>query len=267
MSACRGPLLRNLLTMLSLEATRILAFCILAAMVTGVAAWLIILVRRLPYTATQSAVWLGIYALARLLWRPRIHGRLPVARHQGAVLVSNHRGPVDPVFIQMTLGRIVHWMVAREYYEMASLGWLFRLGEMFPANRGGIDTASTRQAIRYCREGELVGMFPEGRINTTDDLLLPGRAGAAKVALAARVPVVPYYVSDTPYIEPFWKCLLVSAKARVKVGRPIDLSDYYGQENDREVLVALTRRFLTEIARLAGVEDYAPEVAEKSRLP
>jgi 1-acyl-sn-glycerol-3-phosphate acyltransferase len=251
--------------MLTLEATRVLAVCVLGAVFAGIVVWLTVLVRRLPYTTAQSTTWLGIYALARLLWRPRICGRLPVRRDQGAVLVSNHRGPVDPVFLQMTLGRIVHWMVAREYYELGSLRWLFRLAEMFPANRGGIDTAATRRAIRYCREGELVGMFPEGRINTTAELLLPGRAGAAKVALAARVPVVPYYVSGTPYIEPFWKCLLTPAHARVKVGRPIDLSAYYGRENDREVLIVLTQRFLAEIAKLAGNDDYEPQVAGRRR--
>ena len=49
-------------------------------------------------------------------------------------------------------------------------------------------------AIRYAQEGGLVGLFPEGRVNTTDELLLPGRPGAALIALRARVPVIPCYV-------------------------------------------------------------------------
>ncbi len=253
--------------MLTLEATRILAYGVLTVLGAAVAAWLLGLIRRLPYTPGQSLAWLAIYALARLLWRPRIQGRLHLPHNQGAVLVSNHRGPVDPAFTQMTLGRVVHWMVAREYYELPALRWFFRLAEMFPANRGGIDTAATRLAIRYCREGELVGMFLEGRINTTDEVLLPGRVGAAKIALTAGVPVVPYYVSDTPFIEPLWRCLHTPAQARVKVGRPIDLTAYYGQEGNREVLVQLTRRFLKEIAHLAGAYSFEPQVAGRRGRP
>jgi len=252
-------------TMLSPEATQLLSVCVLGTCGAAVVGWLIVLLRRLPYTTAQSAVWLLVYAVTRVVWRARMSGRFPLPRNQGAVIVSNHRGPVDPAFIQITLDRVVHWMVAGEYFEVAVLRWFFRLAEMFPVNRRGIDTAATRRAIRICREGGLVGMFPEGRLNTTGQLLLPGRPGAALIALKARVPVVPYYLSGTPRAEPAWKCLFTPARARAKLGRPIDLSEFYGREDDRQVLEEVTRRMLREIARLAGEEDFEPRVAGRGR--
>ena len=94
--------------------------------------------------------------------------------------------------------RITHWMVAREYCESWPLSWFFRTVEAILTGRGGVDTKAVKQAIRYASEGGLVGMLPEGRINTTDAFLLPGRPGAALVALKARVPVIPVYIEGAP---------------------------------------------------------------------
>ena len=73
----------------------------------------------------------------------------------------------------------------REYVMSPAFAWVLRTIEVIPVNRGGIDTAATKQAIRYASQGDLVGMFPEGRINEGGQFLLPGRPGAAMIALKA----------------------------------------------------------------------------------
>ena len=84
---------------------------------------------------------------------------------QRRLVICNHRSPVDPSFIQVATGpRVVHWMVAREYCEHPLLAWFFRASQAIPVGRGGIDTAATKLAIRLAEGGELVALFPEGRI-------------------------------------------------------------------------------------------------------
>jgi 1-acyl-sn-glycerol-3-phosphate acyltransferase len=95
------------------------------------------------------------------------------------VIVANHRSSVDPFFIQVVAPRAVHWMVAREYCEHWAFRWFLRTCEVIPVSRGGIDTAATKQAIRLARGGGLIGMLPEGRINMTEEFMLPARPGAA----------------------------------------------------------------------------------------
>ena len=51
------------------------------------------------------------------------------------------------------------------------------------------------------------------------------------------------------------------------IGRPIDVSAYYGRDRDRRVLDLLTKRLLKEIARLAGEPDFEPELAGKNYAP
>jgi 1-acyl-sn-glycerol-3-phosphate acyltransferase len=234
------------------------------AIVLGLAAlWLYFFWWRTYYTPVQAALYFVNVLFTDLLWRVRVTGRLPVKPGQPAVIVSNHISGIDPLLIQRATNCCVHWMVAREYVEHWSMGWAFRILRIIPVGRGGTDTAATKQAIRWLEKGEPVGMFPEGRINHDREktFLLPGRPGAALVALRARVPVIPCYVAGSPYNGTALGSFLMRAKTRVVVGEPIDISEFYNRADDRQVQETLTLRFLSEIARLAGVENYEPQLA------
>lgn len=216
-------------------------------------------------TSVQCFFYAVNYAMVRVLWRGRISQRLPIPSGQGAIIVCNHRSPVDPSFIEVATNRVVRWMVAKEYCLHWSMRWFFEMAQAIPVSRAGIDTMATKVAIRHARSGGLVGMFPEGRINTTPDLLLPGRSGAAMVALHAEVPVIPCYLSGSPYRGSILGCLFLPAKVELRIGKPIDLSEYYARKDDREVLEQLTRRIMAEIAQLAGKPDFTPRVAGRFR--
>jgi 1-acyl-sn-glycerol-3-phosphate acyltransferase len=219
--------------------------------------------RQLRLTRAQSFWYCVNYLFTRLLWRARVDGELSVAPEQGAILVCNHRSSVDPCFIEIATNRAVHWMVAKEYFAHWALGRFLRLAVTIPTNRGAIDTQATKMAIRYAQRGELVGVLPEGKINRTERLLLPGRPGAAMIALKARVPVIPCYIQGAPYDGSTLGCLLMPAKVTVRIGDPIDLSEFYGREDEREVVEQLTRRVLCSIAALADQPGFRPELAGK----
>jgi 1-acyl-sn-glycerol-3-phosphate acyltransferase len=251
--------------MLSAETSDILAICVLAALASSLAGWVVLTLRRSPFSPVQSVLYAVNYVLARVLWRVRIHGRFAIRSDQGAVIVCNHRCPLDPSFIALVALRVVHWMVAKEYCQSWAFGKLLRLCETIPVSRGGIDTAATRAAIRIVQQQGLVGILPEGRINTTSQTLLPGRSGAALIALKARAPVVPCYIHGAPYDGTTLGCLLMPAAVRLEIGEPIDLAPYFGREDDRAVLEELTLRFLGAIARLAERPDFQPQLAGRSR--
>ncbi len=247
--------------MLSSEATNFLAygvlvFAVLLPVVMVCFAWM-----RTGYNFPQFLLFQMNRGLTQFLWNLRIRGTISLPPGQGAVLVCNHKAGVDPAYIVPATRRMTYWMVAREYVEYPPIAWFFRIMEVIPVNRGGVDTKSTKTAIRLAASGGIVGMFIEGRINRTENLLLPGRPGAAMVALKARVPVIPCYIAGSPYAGTYYSSLLMRAQVRVKIGPPIDLSDYYDRDGDKDVLDELTLRFLREIAALAGVKDYPVEVA------
>ena len=140
----------------------------------------------------------------RLRWQTTVSGPLPIGPDQGAVIVCNHRSGIDPLLIQMATERVVHWMVAGEYFEYRIMASCFRSLGSIPVGRRGVDTAATKQAIRLAKEGKLVGLFPEGRINTATICCCPGRPGAALIALKAGVPVIPCYIEERPTTARPW---------------------------------------------------------------
>ena len=240
-------------------ALAIMAVLLIALAGSVVAAW-----RGTPYTFPQWCIYLTNRLFTRVLWRTQVNGTLDLPDDQGAVIVCNHQSGIDPLLIQLSTLRIVQWLVAREYFYMPGISIIFKQLKSIPVNRGGIDTAATKMAIRCAQEGGLVGLFPEGRVNTTDALLLPGRSGAALIALRARVPVVPCYVSGAPYDGTALGSFFMAANARVTIGKPIDLSKYFEREGDRSVLQDLTKLFLKEIAKLAGDESFEPQIAGRN---
>jgi 1-acyl-sn-glycerol-3-phosphate acyltransferase len=229
----------------------------------ALALWAIVAWRRTYYNLSQAFLYFINVLITSVMWRVKVCGSLPVKPGQPAVIVSNHISGIDPLIIQRTTNCCVHWMVAKEYVDHPAMAWAFRILQVIPVNRGGVDTAATKQAIRLLQNGEPVGMFLEGRINTktNETLLLPGRPGAAWVALRARVPVIPCYVEGAPYNGTALGSFLMRARARVVVGKPIDIFEHYDQADDREVQEALTLRFLKAIAKLAGHDEFEPKLA------
>jgi 1-acyl-sn-glycerol-3-phosphate acyltransferase len=251
--------------MLSSGNRDILAICVVSTVVGSLLGWIVVVMRRSPFTPIQSFLYAVNYMVARVLWRAKICNPFPVPPDRGAVVVCNHRCPLDPSLIMLTVARAIHWMVAREYCEQPGLRWLLRTCEVIPVRRGSIDREALRTAIRLVRNGALVGIFPEGRINTTEQLLLPGHPGAAMIALKGGVPIVPCYVHGAPYDGTTLGCLLMPASIQLTIGQPIDLSAYFDRAKDREALADVTRQMLTEIARLAGQPDFKPQLAGRFR--
>ena len=224
-------------------------------------------VARSRLTALQCILWACAYLLCKFLWRTRWLNELPLAAGQGGVIVCNHHSSVDPFFVQTATGRKIHWMVAREYFQHLAFGWFLSACEAIPAGRGGIDTAATKAAIRLAASGELMGMLPEGRINMSEDFLLPARPGAALVARKAGVPIVPCYIEGAPYRRYVWSPLRMRARVTVRFGEPMYPPTAPDANGDEPSAESFTLDVLKAIAKLAGRSDFQPRLAGRNWKP
>src|SRR2546423_79348 len=104
---------------------------------------------------------------ARIYHRLTILSPCRLPRDGPAILVCNHTSALDPLLIQSACPRLITWMMASEYYELPGLNWVFRTIGAIPVDRSGRDLAATRAALRALQRGGVLGVFPEGRIETT----------------------------------------------------------------------------------------------------
>lgn len=108
-----------------------------------------------------------------------------------AILAPTHTSVLDPLLIQSTTRRRIYWLMAAEYMSIPLTGPFWRAAGIVPVHRNGRDSSATRTALRLLRDGELVGIFPEGRISPTPGERLPLSEGPARLAVRARVPLLP----------------------------------------------------------------------------
>jgi 1-acyl-sn-glycerol-3-phosphate acyltransferase len=136
-----------------------------------------------------AAVW-----LAR--WRLDVGGLGHVPADSGAVVVWNHHGHVDflvsAVPLYRSLGRPIRILAMQELWSFRLLGWVPRFADAVPVDRRSDEgrARSLRLAVEAARAGHLVFVAPEATISCSFELL-PFRAGAARIAQAAGVPLVP----------------------------------------------------------------------------
>ncbi len=131
----------------------------------------------------QFFLYLINYLYTRTMWRLTVRGKFPTPKDGlGCLVVANHRSSADPLVLQAALPHPIMWMIAREYCENWMIGWLLRIIGVIPVTRGSVDRTSAKLAIKELRSGSWIGIFPEAKINTTEDLLLPARNGAALLA-------------------------------------------------------------------------------------
>jgi 1-acyl-sn-glycerol-3-phosphate acyltransferase len=155
-------------------------------------------------------------------WRVEPAGVENVPAEGPALVVANHSGvlPWDGIMISLALR---HEHPARRECRMLALDMFALLPFLAPAlARTGAVRASQENGERLLRQGELVGVFPEGvkgvgkRYRDRYKLARFGRGGFVRLALRTGAPIVPCAVVGAEEIHP------VLAKADW-VGRPFGL--------------------------------------------
>jgi 1-acyl-sn-glycerol-3-phosphate acyltransferase len=148
----------------------------------------------------RDLVYPPVILLARGLFaglglRFTIEGAHHVPPEGGAVIASNHVSYLDFAFVgygTREVGRVVRFMAKDSVFRHPVAGPLMRGMHHIPVDRSA-GSGAFRQAISMLKAGELVGVFPEATISRSFELK-EFKAGAARMAQAAGVPLVPTIV-------------------------------------------------------------------------
>ncbi len=200
-----------------------------------------------------------------LLYHWRSNRRCPFPDDGPALIVANHRSPADPMLLWMNHHlagsrrriRAISFLMAREFYEVRSMNWMYRALRCIPVDREAKEATPVRDAIRRLQAGDLVGIFPEGRINTGDGLLAPSGTGVAFLALKSRAPIYPVFIHGSPQESSMVSCFMTVSRVQLTYGDPIDLSQFYNHPKPRECFDDITNLLMSRLAELGGI-DAAP---------
>jgi 1-acyl-sn-glycerol-3-phosphate acyltransferase len=183
----------------------------------------------------------------RLMFGLRTPGTAPLPTTGPALLVSDHSSLADPLVLFATANRPIRFLMAREFYDLPSLRWLFDLAGCIPVNRRRGEVAPIRAMLRALSHGEVIGVFPQGGIITHRKE--EGYEGIGYAALKSGAPVVPVSIMwDRPRPLGLLRALLTPAQATVLYGAPLAIQ--VEAEQTRDEIRATTDSILTAIRNL-----------------
>jgi len=143
-----------------------------------------------------------VIAAVRLLWRTQglrftITGMEHLPATGGAVVAINHTGYLDFTFAGLPFyrhrpPRLVRFMAKQEVFDHRVTGPIMRSLRHIPVDRSS-GAASFDEAVARLKAGELVGVYPEATISRSFELK-EFKSGAARMAIAADVPIIPHIV-------------------------------------------------------------------------
>lgn len=167
---------------------------------------------------------LGIFFL--IFFRPKIVGREKIPKDGGVILAGNHRHIFDPCMPILSTKRPVHYMAKKELFN-SPIGWFFKVVGCIPVDRGHDNTESKEAALEVLREGEVLGIFPEGTRNKSLNGLLPFKYGAVSMSNKSGALIVPFAITG--------KYRLFNNKLTVRFGKGFVASDDLERANKRLV--------------------------------
>jgi 1-acyl-sn-glycerol-3-phosphate acyltransferase len=147
-----------------------------------------------PEFLMRFLAWLLIHTL----YRVRQQGLENIPDEGPCVLVCNHVSYVDAMVISACVPRPIRFVMDHQIFRIPVLSFVFRAMNAIPIASAKVDAALKERAIREAQDalaaGEIVGIFPEGKL-TTDGELNVFRPGVQQIVSAVPAPVVPMALS------------------------------------------------------------------------
>ena len=175
----------------------------------------------------------------------------------GAILAINHTSYLDFALAgtaALPAKRYVRFMAKKEIFDNKIAGPLMRGMHHINVDRSN-GSASFVAAMRSLKDGEIIGIFPEGTISTSFEIKAL-KSGAVRLAIGAGVPIIPTIVWGgqrvyTKGVKPNFK--REKTPVSVSFGDPI----FYSRETDVEVAEAHLREVMIEM--LHKVQEKYPD--------
>lgn len=165
--------------------------------------------------------WTALPA-AWLIVRPRrIYENENAKKHirGGAILISNHIGFMDPIYLMTGIVYRRHkYICIQDFFERKVAKFFFRIFQCIPIDRANFQTDTFRTIVDHLKNNEMLVMFPEGRINFETETTAGFKSGMVLMALQSGKPIVPVYIRKRKHL---WN------RVKMVIGEPVDVKSYF----------------------------------------
>ena len=163
-------------------------------------------------------------AIFKAVYKPEIIGSERIPQTGRIILAGNHTNYFDCILVSCATDRCVHYL-AKDELMRGPLKIIFKNLGIIPVNRRTKDKAALETAVKYLNDEKLIGIFPEGTINRTEDIIMPFKFGAVKMSRDTRTPIIPFVI--TGKYKPFERNI------KIRFMNEITVSDSLEEANEK----------------------------------
>ena len=205
----------------------------------------------------RFASWVLIPIL-NLLTKRDWRGQDNLPRSGPVIVACNHLSYVDALVWAHYLfkaGRAPRFLGKESVFRIPIIGKIISGSGQVPVYRESEDAAKALvHAQALLKAGHCLGVYPEGTL-TRDENLWPmvAKTGIARLAITTRTPVIPFAQwGDQNLLPRYSKKVVLWKRTKITIiaGKPLDLSPWYGKENDPAALVEATAYVMDAITKL-----------------
>ncbi|MDA1196943.1 MAG: lysophospholipid acyltransferase family protein [Nanoarchaeota archaeon] len=205
-----------------------------------------------------DAVAIPIIESVTNIFTGKVTGYENLPKKGGYIIAANHDSYLDHLLIAVRfykhLGHRVHFLAKKELFDNSLKKMFHEWSGAIPLDREAGGKEALKWGIKSLKEGKIIAIHPEGT-RSLDGKLQRGKTGVARLALHAKVPIVPLGLRGTFEILPKGKKIPKLKKADLFIGKPMSFEKQYGFGEDAKVLRKITTTIMKEIAKLTK-EDY-----------
>lgn len=177
------------------------------------------------------------YPIFLLLYRPEFEGRNNIPKSGSVILAGNHTNNLDAAMMLAGPKRVVHMLAKKELFKSKISNAFFRSMGCIPVDRKIHDENAKSEAIEVLKNNEVIGIFPEGTVNRTNDIILPFKYGAVSFAKKTGAYIVPFTITG--------KYKLFRRSIKITYGKPYKVTDDLEIEN-KKLMNIITKMLIKE---------------------
>ena len=126
----------------------------------------------------------------KIRYNPKIIGKDNIPKKGAVILVSNHFSNLDFISMGVTTKRSIYFL-AKDSLFKGLIKPILLLSGVIPVNRKIKDKSVLCNSKKVLKSGSVLGIFPEGTFNKTNNVLAPFKIGAVKLSYEENTPIVP----------------------------------------------------------------------------
>ena len=147
-----------------------------------------------------------------------------IPKKGSVILAGNHTSKLDPLLLMSSTNRCIHFLAKIELFNGIKKYFFKNLG-IIPVDRKRKNPEAISKANKYLFNNKMIGIFPESTINKTNNIIMPFKYGAVKMAKETNCYIVPFAINN--------KYKLLKKSVTITFGTPYKINGDIEVENKK----------------------------------